>query len=71
MSFSQDIWLSPGNAKACIVNTADCVKPIVAGTGSARDPGPGAWQGPETFLGMVSCSSLTLVMRNLYTVLGG
>lgn len=47
VSFSQGIWLSPGNAKACIVNAHDCVKPFVAGTGSVRDPGPRAWQGPR------------------------
>lgn len=34
---STGVRLSPGNVKACIANTLDCVKPFVCSKASARD----------------------------------
>lgn len=47
VAFSQGIWLSPGNAKACIVNAPDCVKPFVAALAPPGTPGPRLGKGPR------------------------
>ena len=52
--FSQGIWPSPGNAKACIVNAPDCVKAFVAAPAPPGTQGPQLGKGPRHFL--VKCA---------------